>query len=182
MLVAVSCTLMPRRRRLFAIALTIVGCLMAAAGRTEAASLPPDAQVRIGPRIDVANFRRTVSSRYHVEFRRVIATDIDRDGDIDVVATTDHGFSVWVNDGSGRLTSQTPSSRAALHGESRGTTFEGQDRRHQESMQDDVVSVSLVATYAHAPPADVTVRTTVLDPFFQSAAAGRDSSPRAPPA
>ncbi len=48
---------------------------------------------------------------------RAIATDLDRDGDLDVVATTsDEPVVVWINDGTGRLMRQRPSRPAPVMG------------------------------------------------------------------
>src|SRR4030095_8324632 len=85
-----------------------IGCLVcgatAARATTTLPGLPRGAVVRVGATVDAATFARAVATRYHVVLQRVIATDLDRDGDLDVVSTTERGFLVWVNDGTGRLT------------------------------------------------------------------------------
>src|SRR6185369_8085701 len=50
---------------------------------------------------DANSFARQIALSYHVDPHRVLAADIDRDGDLDVLAATDDGFKVWVNDGHG---------------------------------------------------------------------------------
>src|SRR3954471_4856853 len=90
-----------------AVAFALLSALCA--GSAQAATLPEHADVRAGGGVEAAAFRRLVASRYDVEFNHVVAADIDRDGDIDVIATTDRTFTVWVNDGTGHLTSQRPS-------------------------------------------------------------------------
>jgi hypothetical protein len=105
-----------------------------------------------GRTIDVAAFARTIATRYHVVLQRVVTADIDRDGDLDVVAATDRGFLVWVNDGSGRLTSQTPDPKPGLEGGSPDDTWSGGRARHDETIQNDSPSPRLATVFAHAPP------------------------------
>jgi hypothetical protein len=78
------------------------------AASAHAATLPAHAEIGAGKYLEPADFRKLVAIRYDVEFNQVVAADIDRDGDIDVLATTDHTFTVWVNDGAGHLTRQVP--------------------------------------------------------------------------
>ena len=68
-----------------------------------AASLPPRAEIGLTSGVEAGAFRSLVRSRYHVEYRVVVAADVDRDGDLDVLATTDRGVTLWVNDGAGHL-------------------------------------------------------------------------------
>jgi hypothetical protein len=172
--------MMIRRARPTAIALAMV--FVATGSVAHAASLPAHAQIGVGLRVDTATFRRTVSIRYHVEFRKVVAADIDRDGDLDVVATTDHGFTVWVNDGSGHLTSQTPFGGPALDGRSSAVTWQGDERRGDEPIQDEVPSAPLLTAYAHAPPPAVGRSAGALDIPLTFDSGHRLRSPRAPPA
>src|SRR5215831_5607493 len=85
--------------------LTTAVCL-AMAAPARAGSLPPRAEVGLTSGIETELFRRLVSSRYHVEYRIVLAADVDRDGDLDVLASTDRSVTVWVNDGAGHLSAQ----------------------------------------------------------------------------
>lgn len=73
-----------------------------------AASLPARAEVKAGKSVEPDVFRELVASSYNVQFNRVVAADIDRDGDVDVLAATDHTLTVWVNDGQGHLTRRVP--------------------------------------------------------------------------
>src|SRR5579862_7732885 len=135
-------------------AVAFVGLLVAAPAH--AGTVPAGSVVRVdaGRRtIDVAAFARTIATRYQVVLQRVVTADIDRDGDLDVVAATDRGFLVWVNDGSGRLTSQTPRPQSGLLGGSADDTWSGGQTRHNETIQnDDLPSTRLPGAYAHAPP------------------------------
>ena len=150
------------------------------AASAEAASLPAHAEIRAGRCVEPAVFRRLVASRYHVEFTQVIATDIDRDGDIDVVATTDHTFTVWVNDGAGHLTSQRQPRGPAIDGRAPATTWRERDERTDPSTNDGASAPSIVIARAHAPPdpARVTDGLAVIVRFFSRS---RSSAPRAPP-
>jgi len=134
------------------LASAIAGVLLCA-GSAFADAVPAGSVVRVDRAIDLAAFTRTIATRFHVVLERVAAADIDRDGDLDVVASTDRGFLVWVNDGNGRLTSQTPQSKTGLDGRSPGDTWSGGRSRDDETIQNDVPSTRLAATYAHAPPA-----------------------------
>jgi hypothetical protein len=58
-----------------------------------------------------AGFTATIDRATSDQFVRVVADDVDRDGDIDVVASLDSlDLVVWKNDGAGHFTRQ-PSSR-----------------------------------------------------------------------
>jgi hypothetical protein len=58
-----------------------------------------------------AGFAATIDRATSDQFVRVVADDVDRDGDIDVVASLDSlDLAVWKNDGAGHFTRQ-PSSR-----------------------------------------------------------------------
>src|SRR5665213_2207550 len=105
--------------------------------RASAASLPAHAEVGVAPCIDLAAFRQVVASRYDVEFTSVIAADIDRDGDIDVLAETGHTLTVWVNDGAGHLTSQRTPQGPAIEGRAPATTWRGHEDRPDPSTNDD---------------------------------------------
>jgi hypothetical protein len=169
------------RRACRVVAVLTVAFVVSAATSSAGASLPPNAQIRVGPRIDVTAFRRSVATRYQVELRRIVTADIDRDGDLDVLATTDYGFTVWLNDGSGRLTWQAPSPSPTLDGRSPATTWRDHDRRRDESLQDDVPSVPVPTPYAHAPPALVARSTVPFGAFPRIDLRYRPSSPRGPP-
>lgn len=153
-----------------------------AGASAQAATLPARADVRVSGCVDPVAFRGLVASRYHVEFNRVVAADIDRDGDIDVVATTDRTFTVWVNDGTGHLTSERPSQAPALNGAPAPTTWRDGEERPDPSTNDGAPAPQLLVALAHAPPAAASGRAAVRD--FSPARSNRHrfSAPRAPPA
>jgi len=139
-------------RAALAAAATAGSVVLALAASANAATLPVNAEVGVGTPLDVATFERTVSSRYHVAFRNVVTADIDRDGDLDVVAITDRSLVVWVNDGSGHLTAQVPKKAQGVTGRSPATTSRDRDLPRDETIQGDGPSTPLLTANAHAPP------------------------------
>ena len=62
-----------------------------------------------------AGFTATLDRATSDQFVRVVADDVDRDGDIDVVASLDSlDLAVWKNDGAGHFTRQPSSRHLAL--------------------------------------------------------------------
>ena len=161
-----------------AIAFACVGPL---APRTAAATLPARAEVRVRGMLDVEAFERCVAKRYHVQFRKVVAADIDRDGDLDFISATDAGLIVWVNDGHGRLTSETPTRAPAGAAGSSGAVWQDQAARRDDPLPNAGPSVPLPGSCAHGPPADYVRRTVPSDVFVCRRSAGC-CTPRAPPA
>ncbi len=158
---------------------SFVGALVPSAS---AATLPPNAEIGVGTHVDVAAFERTVATRYHVAFRKVVAADIDRDGDLDVVAATDHSLVVWVNDGSGHLTTQSPKIAPAVDGRSPATTWKDRDLQRDEPIQNDAPSTPLLTADAHAPPVLVVRYPRRPDLAVRLDITCGSRTPRAPPA
>jgi hypothetical protein len=159
---------------------TAVLVLLTATSARAASNTAPIPAQPSGP-IDVASFERIVTERYHVQFRRIVAADIDRDGDIDVVASTERGFMVWMNDGAGHLNRQTPRHEPALAGRAPEKAWKGDETQREESYQDELPSLSDVTARAHAPPPMVRRVSSFLDVIVYHGEASRSSSPRAPP-
>ena len=151
------------------------------AAPARAATVPNGAIVRVDRPIDVAAFARAVATRYHVVLQRVVAADIDRDGDLDVLASTDRGFLVWVNDGNGRLTSQAPKPHPALDGDPPADTWNGSEPRDHETVQNGLRPLRLPDESAHAPPVSVSHIAGTADVPPCAAAAQGNCAPRAPP-
>ena len=160
------------------IAIAFVICNPTAAHAT---TLPRGAVVHVGPRVDAGAFARAVASRYHVVLQRVVAADIDRDGDLDVLSTTERGFLIWLNDGTGRLTSQTPKHRPVIDGTAPPDTWSGAGSHEEETIQSDGPSLRLPSERAHAPPAWIGQTAPSSDVSLSSATPHRSSAPRAPP-
>jgi hypothetical protein len=111
----------------------------------------------------------------------VVATDIDSDGDLDIVATTDRSFTVWLNDGTGHLTSQRPSNAPAIDGRAPATTWRDSEERSDPSTNDGGSTTPLAVARAHAPPAGAAGDAAALDFSADLSSRIRSSSPRAPP-
>jgi hypothetical protein len=169
------------RRRLIgtcAIAIGVVACLSTPA---RAATVPNGAVVCVDRPIDVAAFARMVANRYHVVLQRVVAADIDRDGDLDVLASTDREFLVWVNDGAGRLTSQAPKPHSAIDGHSAPDTWNGAEPPDEAAIQNESPSPRLPGARPHAPPGSISRTAVCVDAAPRASAPHDQSAPRAPP-
>jgi hypothetical protein len=130
---------------------------------------------------DASAFARLVAARYNLDARHVVTTDIDFDGDLDVVVSTDRGFLIWVNDGAGRFTSETPKHHPIVDGHAPGDTWDGAGPSHDETIQSSVTSAPLTAEPERAPPS-LSLRSDVLnDVLLHSGRARGGSVPRAPP-
>ena len=81
-----------------------------------------------------------------------MTADIDRDGDLDVIASTDRGFFVWLNEGNGRLTSKKPERRPIIDGCPPDDTWDHGAACDQQTIQNEPPSSKGAAAYAHAPP------------------------------
>jgi hypothetical protein len=161
--------------------LTIAVCL-AIAAPARAGSLPPRAEVGLTSGVETELFRRLVASRYHVEFRIVVAADVDQDGDLDVVAATDRSVTVWVNDGAGHLRVHRLPHRPAMTNSGPGNTWQGSDDRVDPTIQAGGAHVTSFVVRAHAPPPP-DIRTFAPASLSLSIDSHtRRSAPRAPPA
>src|SRR5207247_1617575 len=120
---------------------------------------------------------RDIGKRFGLE-----AADLNLDlGDLDVLASTDRGFLVWVNDGAGRLTPKTPEPHAAIDAQSPPDTWSGAQPRDEETIQNDAPSPRLPADHIHAPPVSIS-HCTVHAGVALCASGSHDASvPRAPP-
>src|SRR5437773_3270895 len=95
----------PRRVMMFVSA----WCVLAAAVPAHASGLPVGAHVQVARTFDAPAFERAISHSYHVTLKEILAADIDRDGDIDVITASDGVVVFWVNDGQGFLSSSQAS-------------------------------------------------------------------------
>ena len=137
--------------------------------------------VRAGVRFDVAAFS-AAALRYHIHVHRAVAADIDHDGDLDVVAATDTGVLVWVNDGFGRLTSQPPTRPLGIEAQPSGAEWRGGESHVEETIQTPGPHVPVPDAYAHAPPTLVAAFRVPVDSSIVLAAPPTYGAPRAPPA
>jgi hypothetical protein len=130
---------------------------------------------------DSATFARAIATQYHVDALHVVTADIDRDGDLDVVAATDRGFMVWLNDGAGRFTSQAPRQRPLVDGRPAGDSWSGDESRDNETIQNGTPSVPLSGEYGHAPPRTSSRSAVPVDAGSRSDTSRGCCIPRAPP-
>lgn len=170
--------MLPARVRVIASAVTVCAAMAVPA---RAGSLPPRAEVGLPSGVDVVSFRRLVSSRYHVEYRVVVAADIDRDGDLDVLASTDHGVTVWVNDGAGHLRAQRLPHGPSIQARTPANTWRGREERVDPTIPGDGPSGPVLIARAHAPPFSDSRTAAVSRSVWRLAFHARQSSPRAPP-
>jgi hypothetical protein len=158
----------------------IGAAILVALARPAAAEMPAGSVVHVDQVIDLASFSHTLASRYDVVVHRAVTADIDRDGDLDVLTASDHGFDVWVNDGQGRLTSQ-PQPHAPANAGAPGDTWRDTDAHHDPPVQTHLSSVKAPANRSHAPPTSDARRLSALDRSVDSTAACGIRVPRAPP-
>jgi len=156
-------------------------CLLTAR-EARAAAGPLRVGAGSGGQIDLHAFRHLVAVRYHIDLRSVVAADIDRDGDLDVVAATDRGFIVWINDGAGHLTRQPPAHGPAFEGRATGPAWRDRTAPLDEPIQDDLPTVPLPGIYTHAPPAFVPAFRCYDDGVRRPETGLGCRTPRAPPA
>lgn len=173
---------MGRNRRSFVIAAALVSCSAVAAAPARAdTTVPANADVRVGSTVDADAFSRQITAKYHLVVRRVVATDIDRDGDLDFVAATDAGLLVWVNDGAGHLTAQPPRHDVPVAGLTPGTAWHGDEAHRELSLQNEPPTAGAQATYAHGPPAAVAVAASPRHTDRPNGPSLATRVPRAPP-
>jgi hypothetical protein len=95
-----------------------------------------------GSRIDLAvglpdGFTATLDRATSDQVVRVVADDVDRDGDVDVVASLDSlDLAVWKNDGAGHFTRQPSSRHLALQTQPPAPSVDGDPLTSNEWIQD----------------------------------------------
>ena len=130
---------------------------------------------------DAGLFRAVPGPPRNIEVRVAVAADIDQDGDIDLVANTNTGLVVWVNDGTGHFDTQPPGRAPVTHEEEPATSWSGGDLRRPESLPTSGISVPVITSATHTPPQQTS---RLLDGSRPQASIGRGSllfAPRAPP-
>jgi hypothetical protein len=118
------------------------------AARADAAALT----LHAGDMLDGPAFHLLVPNAPHVTIRAAVATDIDSDGDLDVVATTDRGLVVWVNDGAGHFRRRHARPHPIMTGPAVPDTWSDDSARCAETVQTRTVFLPLIVVRAHAPP------------------------------
>jgi VCBS repeat protein len=116
------------------------------------------------------------------EVLKAIATDIDRDGDLDVVATTvDQPVVIWINDGTGHLTRQRPRSVPLAMEDTRDTALPDEGRELPLSTPASSQTPVLPISEARAPPLPVSCRVQLRPSAAFSADVRSLRDPRGPP-
>jgi hypothetical protein len=152
------------------------------ASPARAASLPPRAEIGLTSGVEAEVFRQLVLNRYHVAFRIVVAADVDRDGDLDVLASTDRTITVWVNDGAGHLRAHRLPHAPAMEFRGPGNSWRGREDRADPTIQGDGPHSPVCVVRAHAPPRPDVCARSVASAAPALGSHARRSSPRAPPA
>jgi hypothetical protein len=159
--------------------LVSIGLLTLAASAASAAAAAP--QLRAGDRIDALALHLLVPSADHLQIRIAVGADIDADGDIDVVATTDHDLVVWINDGGGHFRRRAAHRHPIVDGQSAPDTWSGGPSGSTEVVQSGTVLMPMIVARAHAPPIAATGLLRSLYYAVRSDACLSSRSPRAPP-
>jgi hypothetical protein len=167
----------------FAVRAAIVAALLVSAvAVARAESLPADAAVGVGAPVNADTFVRLVAVQYHVAFRRVVTADIDRDGDLDVLASGDRGLSVWLNDGAGRLRVAAPRAPATLDVGPPRPVWRDSGAGTADPIQNESQPPAGALHNAHAPPAPAVTHSGSAADARRSQPARGSAVPRAPPA
>ena len=159
-------------------------CVLAAAVPARASGLPVGAHVQVARTFDAPAFERAIAHSYRVTLKKIVAADVDRDGDMDAITASDGMVVFWVNDGQGYLSSSQASTRSsAIDGGAPAPVWDGGERdRDTVSVQDDPPSVRLTAACAHAPPLPAARHRLAVEPALRVLQTCDLSAPRAPPA
>ena len=146
-----------------------------------ASDLPARAHSAESVKVEFGRIARALTSRRGVKIRRVLTVDFDRDGDLDVLAATDQGILLWLNDGLGHLTAQHPNRAPGVAGGGPANTWRERRDDTAESIQNDPPSLRYTISSANAPPVMVSaIGRPPADDLLRERAAGRFAS-RAPP-
>ena len=128
-----------------------------------------------------AGFAATVDRATSDRFVRVVAGDVDRDGDIDVVASLGSlDLMVWTNDGAGHFTRLASSSHTALQNQPPAPTVDGDSLASNEWIQNDLPRADVESRRACGID-DPASPFTALVRVATGQNGGRVGSSRAPP-
>ena len=128
-----------------------------------------------------AGFAAAVDRATSDRFVRVVAGDVDRDGDIDVVASLGSlDLVVWTNDGAGHFTRLASSSHTGLQSQPLAPTVDGDSLASNEWIQNDLPRVEVESLRACGID-DPASPFTALVRLATGQNGGRVRSSRAPP-
>jgi hypothetical protein len=165
-----------RRGRLpLACLLTVVGAMLVPRA---AAALP---ELRAGERLDPPVLHLLVPSADRLQIRVAVGADIDADGDVDVVATTDRDLVVWINDGRGQFRRRAAHRHPIADGPPAPDTWSGEGPGAAEAVLAGTVLMPLIVVRAHAPPIDTASQLLSVHAIVRSDICDSSRTPRAPP-
>jgi len=113
--------------------------------------------------------------------RRVVTVDFDRDGDLDVLASTDRGVRLWLNDGRGHMVVQPPHPTPVVTGGAPVTSGGGGSGNQPESVQNDSPSLGTLQYFSAPPRRPHRAAPRAAAPALRDANID-GAAPRAPPA
>lgn len=174
-------TAVRRARRIAARVIALVAVSVGASLPASAGTLPAGAEVPAGRSVDLEAFARLVATRYDVQFDRVIAADLDRDGDQDVIGAGDPGVVVWLNDGEGHLTSQPPRETSRADMRAPITVWRERAAGTDQPLPSGTPSFSLPIDRSHPAPARTSQRVTRAVTVVINHEHHGACTPRAPP-
>jgi len=143
-----------------------------------AAALP---QLRAGERIDVPVLHRLVPSADRLQIRVAVGADIDADGDVDVVATTDRDLVVWINEGGGHFRRRAAHRHPVADGPPAAGTWNDDGSGAAEAVQTGTLLMPLLVVRAHAPPVAAASHLLAAQYLVRSDVCLSSRTPRAPP-
>ena len=143
-----------------------------------AAALP---QLRAGERLDAPALHRLVPSADRLQIRVAVGADIDADGDVDVVATTDRDLVVWINDGGGNFRRRAAHRHPVADGPPAPGRWSDDGFGAAEAVQAGTPLMPLLVVHAHAPPIDAASHPPALYHIVRSDVCPSSRTPRAPP-
>jgi VCBS repeat protein len=138
-------------------------------------------QLRAGERIDVPALHRLVPSAERLQIRVAVGADIDADGDVDVVATTDRDLVVWINEGGGHFRRRAAHRHPVADGPPAPDTWSDDGSGAAEAVQAGTVLMPLLVVRAHAPSVDAASHLLAARHIVRSDVCPSSRTPRAPP-
>jgi len=168
--IARRCRLLPACSLTFAVLLLLCP--------RSAAAMP---QLHAGDRLDAPALHLLVPSADRLQIRVAVGADIDADGDIDLVAATDHDVVVWINDGRGQFRRRPAHRHPIADGPPAPGTWRGDGFGAAEAVPAGGVLIPLLVVRAHGPPFDGASPLLSVHAIVHSDVCLSSRTPRAPP-
>jgi len=138
-------------------------------------------QLRAGERLDAPALNRLVPSADRLQIRVAVGADIDADGDVDVVATTDRELVVWINDGDDHFHRRMAHHHPVADGPSAPDTWSDDGSGAAQAVLAGTVLMPLLVVRAHAPPIGGAPHRLAVHHLVRSDVCPSSRTPRAPP-